>query len=48
MIEKINKVFKLSRSAINDLGEISRNHVINNFSKETMLNNYYNFYQKNI
>ena len=48
MIEKINKVFKFSTNTINDLGEISRNHIINNFSKNMMLNKYFNFYQKNI
>ena len=48
MIEKINKVFKLPHNTINDLGEISRNHVINKFSKKNMLKKYYNFYQKNI
>ena len=48
MIEKINKVFDFSTNTINDLGEISRNHIINNFSKNMMLKKYYNFYQKNI
>ena len=46
MIEKINKVFEFSTNTINDLGEVSRNHIISNFSKHMMLNKYYNFYQK--
>ena len=48
MIEKINKVFKFSINTINDLGEISRDHVAKKFSKKMMLEKYYNFYHKNI
>ena len=48
MIEKINKVFKFSNNTINNLGEVSRDHVIKKFSKEMMLKKYYNFYQTNI
>ena len=44
--EGINKVFDFSTNTINDLGEISRNHIINNFSKNMMLKKYYDFYQK--
>ena len=48
MIEKISKVFKFSRNTINNLGDISRNHIISNFSKNMMLKKYYDLYKKNI
>ncbi len=48
MIEKINQVFKFSQNTINNFGEVSRNHIIQNFSKNMMLKKYYKFYQENI
>ena len=43
---KIDKIMKLSNSHKDNLGSISRRHVIKNFSKEKMLECYLNFYQK--
>ena len=48
MINKINKVLQFSNDTINTFGEVSRDHIMKNFSKETMLNKYYNFYRTNI
>ena len=44
MKNKIDKIIKLSKSHINNLGSISRRHIIENFSKEKMLEGYLNFY----
>tara|TARA_Y100000590_G_C15648366_1_gene987807 strand:+ start:222 stop:1352 length:1131 start_codon:yes stop_codon:yes gene_type:complete len=43
---KIDKVFKLSNSHKSKIGSIARDHIINNFSKEKMLNKYLNFYKR--
>ena len=43
---KIDKTIKLSNSYKDNLGSTSRRHVIENFSKEKMLEGYLNFYQK--
>ena len=48
MLKKINEVFKFQKNIINNLGAISRKHVIEKFSKEMMLKKYYKFYQENI
>ena len=45
---KIDKVLTLSNDYKNDLGSISRQHVINNFSKEKMLEGYLSFYQNTV
>ena len=45
MSNKIDKIIKLSKSHKDNLGSISREHVIENFSKEKMLEGYLNFYQ---
>ena len=45
MISKIIKVLKLNDNNILNLGNIARKHVIDNFSKKTMLNSYSNFYK---
>jgi len=45
MKNKIDKIIKLSNPYKDNLGSISRRHVIKNFSKEKMLENYLNFYQ---
>ena len=45
---KIDRVFKLSSSYKERIGSISRNHIINNFSKEKMLNKYLNLYKRTI
>jgi glycosyltransferase involved in cell wall biosynthesis len=45
MKNKIDKIIKLSESYKDNLGSISRRHIIENFSKEKMLENYLNFYQ---
>ena len=45
---KIDRVFKLSSSYKEKIGSISRNHIINNFSKEKMLNKYLNLYKRTI
>ena len=46
MISKIKIVLNLDANHILNLGNIARNHVINNFSKKNMLNLYFNFYQE--
>ena len=45
MKNKIDKIIKLSNPYKDNLGSISRRHVIKNFSKEKMLEGYLNFYQ---
>ena len=45
MRNKIDKIIKLSKSHKNNLGSVSRKHVIENFSKEKMLEGYLKFYQ---
>jgi len=45
---KIDKVLTLSNDYKNNLGSISRQHVINNFSKEKMLESYLSFYQNTV
>ena len=45
---KIDKVLTLSDDYKNNLGSISRQHVINNFSKEKMLEGYLSFYQNTV
>ena len=46
MISKIKIVLNLDENHILNLGNIARNHVINNFSKKNMLNSYLNLYQE--
>ena len=48
MKNKIDKIIKLSKSYKDNLGSISRRHVIENFSKEKMLEGYLNFYQNTV
>ena len=48
MKNKIDKIIKLSKSYKDNLGSISRRHVIKNFSKEKMLEEYLNFYQNTV
>ena len=43
---EIQTVLNFDESHILNLGNIARNHVINNFSKKNMLNSYLNFYQE--
>ena len=45
MKNKIDKIIKLSKSNKDNLGSVSRRHIIENFSKEKMLERYLNFYQ---
>ena len=45
MRNRIDKIIKLSKSHKDNLGSVSRRHVIENFSKEKMLEGYLNFYQ---
>ncbi len=45
---KIEKVLALSNEYKNNLNSIARQHVINNFSKEKMLENYLSFYQNTV
>ena len=45
MKNKIDQVLKLSNEHQNNLGFISRRHVVDNFSKDRMLDNYLQFYQ---
>ena len=45
MKNKIDKIIKLSKSHKDNLGSVSRRHIIENFSKEKMLEGYLNFYQ---
>jgi len=44
MKNKIDKIIKLPKSYKDNLGSISRHYVIENFSKEKMLEEYLNFY----
>ena len=44
--DKIIKVLEMDQIAINNLGNIAREHVLKNFSKSLMLDSYYNFYQE--
>ena len=48
MKNKIDQIIKLSKSHKDNLGSISRRHVIENFSKEKMLEGYLNFYQDTV
>ena len=41
---KIDNIFKMSQLEKENFGNLAREHVINNFSKELMLKNYLNFY----
>ena len=43
---KIVKVLEMDQISINNLGNIAREHVSTNFSKNLMLESYYNFYQE--
>ena len=44
--DKIIKVLEMDQIAINNLGNIAREHVSKNYSKSLMLESYYNFYQE--
>lgn len=44
LIKKISLALMLSNNDIEKMGKLSRDHIINNFSKESMLSSYYNFY----
>ena len=44
----IDQVLKLSTEHKNNLGFISRRHVIDNFSKDRMLDNYLQFYKNTV
>ena len=46
MISKIKTVLNFDENHILNLGNIARNHVINNFSKKNMLSSYLNLYQE--
>ena len=48
MKNKIDKVLKFSSEYKENLGSISRQHVIDNFSNEKMLNGYFDFYQNTV
>ena len=48
MKNKIDKVLTLTNDYKNNLGSISRQHVINNFSQEKMLESYLSFYQNTV
>ena len=43
---KILKVLEMDKITVNNLGSIAREHVSKNFSKNLMLESYYNFYQE--
>ena len=43
---KIIKVLEMDQITTNNLGNIARDHVVKNFSKNLMLESYYNFYQE--
>ena len=45
MTSKINIVLNLDENQIQNFGNIGRKHIINNFSKKTMLDSYFNFYK---
>ncbi len=42
--DKIHNVLKLENNTVNNMGEVARKHIIENFSKEIMLKSYNNFY----
>ena len=44
LINRINTVLNLDINTINKMGEVAREYVVNNFSKEIMLKSYMNFY----
>ena len=44
--DRILKVLEMDQVTINNLGNIAREHVSKNFSKNLMLESYYNFYQE--
>ena len=46
MKSKINLVLKLKENEIHTMGIIARQHIINLFSKDSMLSSYNNFYQE--
>ena len=48
MRNKIDNIIKLSKSHKDNLGSVSRRHVIENFSKEKMLEGYLSFYQNTV
>ena len=48
LLEKILMSFKLSNEFINNIGLHSRNHVINNFSKNKMTNEYLDYYKNTV
>ncbi len=43
---KIDKVLEFSKEYISNIGNESRNHIIDNFSKKKMLENYLSFYNR--
>ena len=45
LIEKINNVMNLSKNQIEKLGLIARQHVISKYSRDKMLQKYYDFYE---
>ena len=45
MQNKIVNVLQLTKSQIDNMGAVARQHVINKFSKEKMLSSYFNFYE---
>lgn len=45
MTSKISIVLNLDKNQIQNFGNIGRKHIINNFSKKTMLDSYFNFYK---
>ena len=45
LISKINMVLNFTEDYILNLGNIARKHVINNYSKHSMQNAYFNFYK---
>lgn len=46
MIKKIKTSLDLTNNKINQIGEISRKHVIEKFSKKIMIENYFKFYKE--
>ena len=44
LINKINYAINLDSDTKNNMGEVARQHIIDNFSKEIMLKSYINFY----
>jgi len=43
---KISVVLRLDKNIIDNMGNLARKHIINNFSKEKMLESYLSFYQE--